>query len=406
MLQDISELLTPRILVVDDESQVHASLRLRLGHQHEVIYCFDGVDALDKIRGCQFDLCITDIHMPKLTGLKFIELAQSFDPCLGFVILSAFDSQENLRKLIPLQVYDFIPKPLPARAELEGRLPDWIRRTRRRRTESGLAAQSAEIAAETHAALLERDVELVASQTARDALSQTASFLTTIHAHLATAASTVAARVRLDPHLSLLSRSLEEARKTAAAATTAAESFFSSAYASRDSSPALVGEGLRHAIEIALRSSGAEHSQKSIDFSLPRERYEVKNLSGIEFLLLVVPAVLAAIELAAPGTTISIRLSTFDRMEVIFRDPTVRDKHWINRKGARSSHAGVAITISAAGQSLSRPEIDAWLKGQYAPFCTIAARGLVNGIQKAHGLLGVSTRPESDQFSLILALPS
>lgn len=405
MINDISELLTPRILVVDDEHQIHASLKLRLGKQYEVTYCFDGVDGLEKLRSGQFDLCITDIHMPKMNGLKFVEIAQEADPCLGFVILSAFDSQENLLKMISLQVYAFIPKPLPAKGELEGRLSEWIRRTRRRRKDFGLAAQADEIAAQSHVTQLERDAELVASETARDALSQTASFLTTIHAHLLAASSLVATRFKSDPSLSPLWRNLDEARKTADAARTAAESFFGSAYGTRDSSPAILGEGLRHAVEIALRSSGAEASRKTIDFSPPRERTEIRGLTGIDFLMLIVPAILAAIEVSPGSTTTRISLASFDRMETLLRDPSIRDRHWLNRKHALCSHMSSAITITCSGASLSRQQADSWIQGRHKPFSAISARGLVSGIQKCRGLLGFSISPSAETFSLVIALP-
>lgn len=405
MPYDIYDLLTPRILVVDDETQIHASLKLRLGQQYETTYCYDGVDALEKLRCGHFDLCITDIHMPKLNGLRFVETAQEIDPCLGFVILSAFGSQENLLKTISLQVYAFIPKPLPAKGELEGRLPEWIRRTRRRRKDTSLAAQADEIATQSHVSQLERDAEIVASETARDALSQTASFLTTIHAHLMAAGHLVSNRTKSDPSLSALWRSLDEARKTADAARSAAESFFGSAYGSRDSSPAILSECLTHAVEIALRSSGAEASHKCIDFAPPRDRCEVRGLTGIEFLTLIVPAILAAIEASPRGTTTRISLTMFDRMDAAFRSPAVRDRHWLNRRYALGSNPAVAITISSSGVALSRQETDSWLHGQYRPFSAISSRGLISGVEKCRGVVGFFTAPTAGNFGITVALP-
>ena len=43
------DLLTPRILVVDDERQIHASIRLRLGHDYELSFCFDAQEALERL---------------------------------------------------------------------------------------------------------------------------------------------------------------------------------------------------------------------------------------------------------------------------------------------------------------------------------------------------------------------
>src|SRR5690606_19444372 len=116
-----AELITPRILIVDDERQIHASLRLRLGKENDLICCYSASEALEKIANERFDLCFADIHMPHVNGLAFIEAAQKVDPALGFVVLSAFDSEDNLRRAIPLQVLDFLSKPLPDRTGFEAR---------------------------------------------------------------------------------------------------------------------------------------------------------------------------------------------------------------------------------------------------------------------------------------------
>ena len=124
MTRDAVNLLPPRILIVDDERQIHASLRLRLGNANELTFAYDAKEALEKVKQTRFDLCLADIHMPKMDGLAFIEAAQQLDSGLGFVVLSAFDSPENLRRAIPLQVYEFLSKPLPERAGFEARLPE------------------------------------------------------------------------------------------------------------------------------------------------------------------------------------------------------------------------------------------------------------------------------------------
>src|SRR5882762_2413488 len=133
MSRDVVDLMLPRILAVDDERQIHASLRLRLGKEYELTSCLGTCEALEIIARERFDLCLVDIHMPEMDGLKFIEAAQQKDPALGYVVFSAFDTDENLRRAIPLEVFEFIGKPLPERHGFEARLPEWVERTRTRR---------------------------------------------------------------------------------------------------------------------------------------------------------------------------------------------------------------------------------------------------------------------------------
>jgi hypothetical protein len=203
-----------------------------------------------------------------------------------------------------------------------------------------------------------------------------------------------------------LLRNLEEARKTADAAMAAAGGFFDSAYGNRDTSPALVNEGVRHAINIAHRISRAEEKNKAVDFATLDAAAPVYGLSGIEFLLMMVPAIGAALACAAPNSTVGMTAEHVTRLDALMKDSRLRGYLWINRKNALSSHAGVALTISVKAPALSRCQVEAWLKGEYAPLASITARGLVAGLRKCHGLLGLAVSPTADQFRLVLGLPS
>ena len=405
-MTDPAELLTPRVLIVDDERQIHASLRLRIGGQCELVHAYDAREGLAKVRQTRFDLCITDIHMPRMDGLAFIDAARDLDPGLGFVVLSAFDTAENLRRAIPLAVYDFLPKPLGTRADLEERLPGWIERTRERRREQELARAAGTIADDRDAARLERDVEIVFSETAREVLRQTAGLQTTVHAHLISAITQLVARSRSDPGIAHIVRGLEEARKTAEASMTATGGFFDSSYGSRDASPAQPNEGIRHGIDIALRSSRAEAEGKSVDFRPTDRSALVRGLSGIDFLLMVIPAIGAALACASPGTTVGIAIEFAPRLDAVTRDPLRRRLLWVNRRRALSSHPVLVVTLSADGPSLTPTEVEDWLKGEHAPLTAVTPRGLLSGIEKCRGALGAAVAPEAAKFQLLLVLPT
>jgi CheY-like chemotaxis protein len=407
MRPDAVDLLTPRILIVDDERQIHASIRLRLGRDYDLSFCFDAQEALERLRAERFDLCLADLHMPRMNGLSFIAAAQHVDPCLGFVIVSAFDSDENLRRAIPLPVFDFISKPLPEREGFEARVPEWIERTREKRRSRELADQVKTVASDLASARTEREVEIVASETARDALLQTANLLTTIHAHLVTAHGTLAARARGDATLSPLLRNLEEARKTADAAMTVAEGFFNSAYAQRDASPALLGPGVRHALQIALRATQAEARGKAADLLGLEDYVVVHGLTGIEFLLLLVPALSIALGLAGDDTTVRLEAGSVARLEHALRESRFQHCLWVNRRGARLSQAGVVLSLAAQAPAPTRAETEAWLRGEPRRAAeNISARGLVAGLQKAKGVLALGVAPAAAQFSLALFLPT
>src|SRR5687767_8443647 len=287
MSSDPLDLMPPRILVVDDETQIHASMRLRLAGENELVFSSSGPDALLKIAGHRFDLCFADIHMPEMDGLRFIDTARTVDPCLGYVVLSAFDTDGNLRRTIPLQVYDFISKPLPERHDLEGRIAGWVEATRRRRREHVLADQANTLATERDSARMERDVELVASESTRDALLQTAALMTTVDAHFLSACSVLAARVKTDPTLNQLHRAMLEGRRATAAVMNVTDRVLGSAYGNRDTSPAIINEGVRDAINLALKGRSTEELNKAVSFVPVDTPLPVRGLSGISFLLMV-----------------------------------------------------------------------------------------------------------------------
>lgn len=401
-----AKLLVPRIAIVDDERQIHASIRLRIGKQYELVSFLDARAALKAVSEEYFDLCIVDIHMPHIDGLSFVERAQERNRSLGFVILSAFDTDENLRRAIPLQVYEFLSKPLPERDGFEARIGGWVDRTRRRHQEAELAQQAATIDRKLQDASLTREVELVASESARDALRQSANLLTTIHAHLHTGRSLAAARAKSDPSLVHVLRNLELALAAADAAVTVAEGFFDSAYAHRDSSPALVGAGLQHAIGIALRLCRAEAEAKLVDFRLAEETLPVRGLSGINFLLTTFPAIALALRVASPNSTVRLSLERLGRLDLALRDSRYREFLWVNRRNALGSHPAVVISLTNDAPALTRATAEAWLNGEEGEFSTISPRGLLGGVEKAQGLLGLATAPQSKRFELILALPT
>jgi len=399
------DLLPPCVLVIDDEKQIHSSIRLRLGGQCQLVCLSSPREALALVRRQQFDLCIVDVHMSEMDGLEFIEQARGLDPALGYVIVSGFDSVENLRRAIPLQVFDFIAKPLPNKAGFELRVPDWINRTRQRRNELALAKKSETVNHDLELARIERDVESTASESAREALLQTASLLTTTQALLLSANHSIEALDRKDPKLNAVFRGLQEAQRSAEAASSITDAYFSSAYADRESSPALIDACLRHGIAIARRRARADERKQIVDLSPVGRDLTIAGLTGIDFLLLFVPALIQALELAPPNTTVQVRCDEYTRLGDIVGDIRWREFLWINRRNALSSNPGVTVAIRASAPALEEADVSQWLRGTSSTVLLTPSRGISLGIQKAKGVLGTAVRPHGEKFEMVLGLP-
>lgn len=396
--------LTPSILVVDDEKQIHSSIRLRLGSRCHLTCVFDPREALGNVGRQQFDLCIVDIHMPKMDGLTFVEAARELDPALGYVILSGYDSPENLRRAIPLQVFDFIGKPIPQKSGFEERIAEWVERTRARRREMSLALRAGALIQDLDLAHIEKDVEATASASAREALLQSAGLLTTLQALLLNAQHLLNAAGHSDARPTPLSRSISEARKQADTAAAIAERYFTSAYADRQTSPALVDECTQHAISVSLRAANAEARRQQLEFRPLGRPVALSDLAGIDYVLMLAPTIAQALEIAAPDTTAVVGCRELTRLDEVFEDAQLRRYLWVNRSHAATGSTGIMISIRAQAPALDPEDARSWLRGETCRALRLPCRGLIRGVQHAKGLAGVAIRPEADRFAVVMCL--
>lgn len=109
-----------RILVVDDSEDLREFLQLLLeGEGYEVTPVADGQAGLDAVRAARPDLIITDVSMPRMSGLEMMtHLRSDFAPPLPPVIVtSGFDETE--RTAMRLGAACFVPKPVEPAAFLE-----------------------------------------------------------------------------------------------------------------------------------------------------------------------------------------------------------------------------------------------------------------------------------------------
>jgi hypothetical protein len=197
-----------------------------------------------------------------------------------------------------------------------------------------------------------------------------------------------------------------EARKIAEAAATVAEGYFNSAYADRESSPAVIDPCLQHAVAISTRLTKAEEHRKAVDLSGLHSPVVALGLTGMDFLLMLVPALSVALELAKPASTVSVRCEELIRLDAAFTDSARRQFLWVNRRQAPPSHPGVLLTIRTSSPALDHAETGAWLRGESTASLRIPSRGLLQGLGKGKGLLGLSVQPTAGHFEMVLALPT
>ena len=109
---DFKTLKSLNILYVEDVSGIREKMAMNLeDFFNKFIVASDGIDGLKKFKSNEIDILITDIKMPKMSGLELIEEIRivSDIPC---IITTAFKEVEYLQKAIDLGVDGYISKPI------------------------------------------------------------------------------------------------------------------------------------------------------------------------------------------------------------------------------------------------------------------------------------------------------
>lgn len=109
-----------RILVVDDDIQGLSSTKKILEHAgFSVETAEDGQAAIDRVRKEEFDLVISDVRMPRMTGLEFLSALRHSGKTIPVVLMTAYGRVEDAVFAMKLGAVDFLTKPFKRAALLE-----------------------------------------------------------------------------------------------------------------------------------------------------------------------------------------------------------------------------------------------------------------------------------------------
>jgi len=101
----------PTILIVDDEPNLRASLKMILMDKYNVMESGAGKDALNKVKKHLIDLVLLDIRLPELSGLDILARIKEIDESIDVIMLTAVNTVDTAVEAIKKGAYDFITKP-------------------------------------------------------------------------------------------------------------------------------------------------------------------------------------------------------------------------------------------------------------------------------------------------------
>jgi DNA-binding NtrC family response regulator len=107
------------ILVVDDERLVRSFISTILKEDgHRVEEAESGQSGLEKIQAADFDLVVTDLRMPDLSGLDLIREGRKLRPESRWIIITAYGSIGNAVEAMKVGASDYLTKPFGSPEEL------------------------------------------------------------------------------------------------------------------------------------------------------------------------------------------------------------------------------------------------------------------------------------------------
>lgn len=106
---------SPRILIVDDEVEITEILADLLSEIYHCVRASSAEQALSQLADNQFQLVISDITMPGMSGLEMIPHVKELSPETVVVMISGMQTVESAIGALRLGAFDYLMKPFDLR---------------------------------------------------------------------------------------------------------------------------------------------------------------------------------------------------------------------------------------------------------------------------------------------------
>jgi DNA-binding NtrC family response regulator len=99
------------ILIVDDDDVIRDTLDELLSCEYQCETVETGEKALAKLAAATFEVVLTDISMPGLSGRELLERVLHLYPQTSVIIISGFSDEEHAQELLKVGAFDYLLKP-------------------------------------------------------------------------------------------------------------------------------------------------------------------------------------------------------------------------------------------------------------------------------------------------------
>ena len=100
------------ILLADDDDNLRRVLEFQLSEAgYKILTAADGAEAFEVFTNNDFDCVVTDLRMPKLSGLELLEKIKIFNTETPVIVITAFGEVETAVTAMKAGAFDYINKP-------------------------------------------------------------------------------------------------------------------------------------------------------------------------------------------------------------------------------------------------------------------------------------------------------
>lgn len=101
-----------KILILDDEEDVVVTLeKILLFEGYRADTATDPKVAIEMMKENQYDLIITDIMMPHVSGIRILKAAKAINPLSHVILITGYSTVSNVVEALSRGAYDYFVKP-------------------------------------------------------------------------------------------------------------------------------------------------------------------------------------------------------------------------------------------------------------------------------------------------------
>lgn len=100
------------VLIVEDKEDIRWVVSLILQPNYDITEAENGLEALEKMRGTEFDVILLDENMPEMGGHEFYSIIRKQANLTPVIFCTGLPSALNQKRELGLGAFDYLHKPV------------------------------------------------------------------------------------------------------------------------------------------------------------------------------------------------------------------------------------------------------------------------------------------------------